>query len=163
MSVKRNTSSIKINIPMKGLNLMSKNGKQPCVVACVTPQDSCTRLIETGARIAAEENLPLVVMSVFRESSGLNANAGGALEKLFECAKKYDAQMNIYFNNSPALVVAVASKKLGAVNLVTGFPEEGSSGFIASVHEILPELPITMVDKNSNEYRMMPSLLQSVH
>ena len=147
---------------------MSKNGKQPCVAVCVTPQDSCTRLIETGARIAAEENLPLVVMSVFRESSGLNANAGGALEKLFECARKYDAQMNIYFNNSPALVVAVASKKLGAVNLVTGFPEEGSSGFIASIHEILPDLPITMVDKNSNEYRMMPvnkqqMELQSVH
>ena len=150
------------------MTLMSKNGKQPCVVVCVTPQDSCTRLIETGARIAAEENLPLVVMSVFRESSGLNANAGGALEKLFECARKYDAQMNIYFNNSPALVVAVASKKLGAVNLVTGFPEEGSSGFIASIHEILPGLPITMVDKNSNEYRMMPvnkqeMELQSVH
>ena len=150
------------------MTLMSKNGKQPCVVVCVTPQESCTRLIETGARIAAEENLPLVVMSVFRESSGLNANADGALEKLFECARKYDAQMNIYFNNSPALVVAVASKKLGAVNLVTGFPEEGSSGFIASIHEILPGLPITMVDKNSNEYRMMPvnkqeMELQSVH
>lgn len=151
---------------MKGMTLMSKNGKQPCVIACVTEQDSCTRLIETGARIAAEENLPLIVMSVFRESSGLNANAGGALEKLFECAKKYDAQMNIYFNNSPALVVAVASKKLGAVNLVTGFPEEGSSGFIASIHDILPELPITMVDKESNEYRMMPiskQEFQSVH
>ena len=133
----------------------------------ITKQDQIAkripeRLVSTFAS-ALREVLPLVVMSVFRESSGLNANAGGALEKLFECAKKYDAQMNIYFNNSPALVVAVASKKLGAVNLVTGFPEEGSSGFIASIHEILPELPITMVDKNSNEYRMMPSLLQSVH
>ena len=135
---------------------MSKNCKQPCVIACVTPQDSCIRLIETGARIAAEENLPLVVMSVFRESKGLDANSGGALESLFECAKKYNAQMNVYFNNSPALVVAVASKKLGAVNLVTGFPQEGSSGFIASIHEILPDLPITMVDENSNEFRMMP-------
>ena len=146
--------------------LMSKKGKQPCVVACVTEQDSCTRLIETGARIAAEENLPLIVMSVFKESNGLNANAGGALEKLFECAKKFDAQMNIYFNNSPALVVAVASKKLGAVNLVTGFPQEGSSGFIASIHEILPELPITMVDKDLNEYKVVPvskQALQSVH
>ena len=135
---------------------MSKNSKQPCVVACVTPQESCTRLIEAGARIAAEEKLPLVVLSVFRESSGLNANEGGALENLFECAKNYDARMNVYFNNNPALVVAVAAKKLGAVNLITGFPEEGSSGFIASVHGILPDLPITMVDKNSNEYKIVP-------
>lgn len=135
---------------------MSKTDKQPCVVVCVTPQESCARLIEAGARIAAEEKLPLVVLSVFRESSGLNANEGGALENLFECARKFDARMNVYFNNSPALVVAVASKKLGAVNLVTGFPEEGSSGFIGRIHEILPELPITMVDKESNEYRIMP-------
>ncbi len=150
---------------------MSKNGKQPCIVVCVTPQESCTRLIEAGARIAAEEQLPLVVLSVFRESSGLNANEGGALENLFECAKKFDARMNVYFNNSPALVVAVAAKKLGAVNLVTGFPEEGSSGFIGRVHDILPELVITMVDKESNEYRIMPvnkreleaAKLQSVH
>ncbi len=138
------------------MNYMSKNGKQPCVVACVTPQDSCTRLIEAGARIAAEEKLPLVVLSVFKESSGFNANEGGALENLFECAKKFDARMNVYFNNSPALVVAVAAKKLGAVTLVTGFPEEGSSGFISRVHDILPELPITMVDKDSNEYKIVP-------
>ena len=153
------------------MNAMSKNGKQPCIVVCVTPQESCTRLIEAGARIAAEEQLPLVVLSVFRESSGLNANEGGALENLFECAKKFDARMNVYFNNSPALVVAVASKKLGVVNLITGFPEEGSSGFIGRVHDILPELVITMVDKESNEYRIMPvnkreleaAKLQSVH
>lgn len=153
------------------MNAMSKNGKQPCIVVCVTPQESCTRLIEAGARIAAEEQLPLVVLSVFRESSGLNANEGGALENLFECAKKFDARMNVYFNNSPALVVAVAAKKLGAVNLVTGFPEEGSSGFIGRIHDILPELVITMVDKDSNEYRIVPVdkteieavKLQSVH
>lgn len=149
---------------------MSENSKQPCVVACVTPQESCTRLIEAGARIAAEENLPLVVLSVFKESSGLNANEGGALENLFECAKRFDARMNVYFNNSPALVVAVAAKKLGAVNLVTGFPEEGSSGFIGRIHEILPELTITMVDKDSNEYKIVPvdktelkRVIQSVH
>lgn len=153
------------------MNAMSKNGKQPCVVVCVTPQESCTRLIEAGARIAAEEHLPLVVLSVFRESSGFNANEGGALENLFECAKKFDARMNVYFNNSPALVVAVAAKKLGAVNLVTGFPAEGSSGFIGRVHDILPELIITMVDKDSNEYKIVPfdkteleaAKLQSVH
>lgn len=156
---------------MKGMNVMSENVKQPCVIACVTPQESCARLIEAGARIAAEENLPLVVLSVFKESSGLNANEGGALENLFECAKRFDARMNVYFNNSPSIVVAVASKKLGAVNLVTGFPEEGSSGFISRIHEILPDLPITMVDKESNEYRIMPVnkreleaiKLQSVH
>lgn len=125
-------------------------------MVCVTPQQSCARLIEAGARIAREENLPLSVVSVFKESNGLNANQGGALENLFDCAKKFDANMDIYFNDSPALVVAVAAKKNNASTLVTGFPAEGSSGFIANIHEILPELPITMVDSESNEYKIIP-------
>lgn len=135
---------------------MNEKSRQPCVIVCVTPQESCMRLIEAGARVASKEGLPLAVLSVFRESNGLNANEGGALENLFECAKKFNASMNVYFNNSPALVTAVVAKKLGAVNLVTGFPEEGSSGFIGRIHEILPELTITMVDKESNEYRIIP-------
>lgn len=142
---------------------MVETGKQPCIIVCVTPQESCARLIEAGAGIAEKEGLPLVVLSVFRESSGLNANEGGALENLFECAKKFNASMNVYFNNSPALVAAVASKKLGAVNLVTGFPEEGSSGFIGRIHEILPELTITMIDKELNEYRILPVGKQTLH
>ena len=125
-------------------------------MVCVTPQQSCTRLIEAGARIAKEEKLPLEVISVFKQSSGMNANEDGALENLFECVKKYNASMNIFFNDSPALVVAVASKKHRAANLITGFPADGSSGFIAHIHEILPELPITMVDNESNEYKIIP-------
>ena len=144
------------------MSSLDKKSKQPCVAVCVTPQESCARLIEAGARIAKEKGRPLAVLSVFKESSGLNANEGGALETLFECAGRFNASMNVYFNNSPALVIAVAAKKLGAVNLITGFPEEGSSGFIGRVHEILPELTITMVDKNMNEYRILPTDKQSL-
>lgn len=125
-------------------------------MVCVTPQHSCARLIEAGARIAEREGVPLKVISVFRESNGLNANEGGALETLFECAKNFDASMNVYFNDSPALVIAVAAKKNNAVTLVTGFPAEGSSGFIARIHELLPALPVTMVDNDLKEYRIIP-------
>ena len=135
---------------------MSKIKKPPCVMVCVTPQQSCQRLIEAGARIAKEENLPLSVISVFKESNGLNANKGGVLETLFQCAKKYNAAMDIYFNNSPVLVVAVAAKKHNASTLVTGFPADGSSGFIAHIHELLPDLPITMVDSEMSEYKIIP-------
>ena len=124
-------------------------------MVCITQQESCLRLIEAGARIAKEENLPLSVISVFRESKGMNANDGGLLENLFICAQKYNASMNVYFNDSPSLVVAVAAKKNNASTLVTGFPAQGSDGFIARIHEILPDLPITMVDSNSDEYKII--------
>lgn len=135
---------------------MSKKLRQPCVMVCVTPQQSCRRLVEAGARIAKEEKLPLTVISVFKESSGFNANEGGALETLFASAGQFNASMDVFFSNSPALTVAVSAKRNNASTLVTGFPAEGSSGFIARIHEILPELPITMVDENSNEYKIIP-------
>lgn len=135
---------------------LSKNKKNPCVMVCVTPQQSSQRLIEAGARIAREEKLPLSVISVFKEKCGLNANEGGVLEELFQCSKKYNANMDIFFNDSPALVIAVAAKKNNASTLVTGFPAQGSSGFIARIHEILPDLPITMVDSESCEYKIIP-------
>lgn len=135
---------------------MKKDGNKQCVMVCVTPQSACSRLIAAGARIAKEKSLPLKVISVFRESSGLNANENGVLESLYEYTRKYNAVMDIYFNDSPALVVAVAAKKNNAATLVTGFPAEGSSGFIARIHEILPDLPVTMVDEGSNEYKIIP-------
>jgi K+-sensing histidine kinase KdpD len=138
------------------MKALKNNQKQTCVMVCVTPQQSCSRLIEAGARIAKEENLPLSVVSVFRESSGLDVNIGETLENLFACSQKYQASMNVYFNDSPSLVLAVVAKKSNASNLVTGFPGEGSNGFIAGIHELLPELPITMVDGNSNEYKIIP-------
>lgn len=141
---------------------LKKTKKQSCVMVCVTQQQSCSRLIEAGARIAKEEKLPLRVVSVFKESNGLNANDGGVLENLFECSQRYNATMNVYFNDSPALVIAVVAKKNHASTLVTGFPAEGSNGFIARIHEILPELPITMVDGESNEYKIIPVDMEDV-
>lgn len=138
------------------MKALKNNQKQTCVMVCVTPQQSCSRLIEAGARIANEENLPLSVVSVFKESSGLDSNIGETLENLFACSQKYQASMNVYFNDSPALVLAVVAKKSNASNLITGFPGEGSNGFIAGIHELLPELPITMVDGDSNEYKIIP-------
>lgn len=138
------------------MSVVSKKLKQPCIMVCVTPQQSCQRLIEAGARIARQEKLPLTVISVFKESSGFNANEGGSLETLFTCAGQFNASMDVYFSDSPALTVAVSAKRNNAATLVTGFPAEGSSGFIARIHEILPELPITMVDGESNEYKIIP-------
>ena len=73
------------------MSVLKSKIKHPCIMVCVTQQEACSRLIEAGARIAKEENLPLSVISVFRESRGMNANDGGALENLFVCARKHQS------------------------------------------------------------------------
>ncbi len=135
--------------------------RAPCVLVCVTPQKSCARLIEAGARIAKESNIALIVLSVFAQKDGMNADTA-ALENLYERARIADAQMSVYFNDNPDIVAAVVAKRENAKNLVTGFPRENSSGFIARIHELLPGLPITMVDDDANEYRILPTAIRNI-
>lgn len=144
---------------LKGGDIMSKKvTRQPSVLVCVTAQESCARLISAGADIASDGNLSLIVLSVFSKRDGLNADSA-VLENLYECAREYSAQMRVYFNDSPELVAAVVAKKENAVTMVTGFPKQGSSSFIAHFHEILPDMPITMVDEEGKAYHILPPSL----
>lgn len=118
-----------------------------CVLVCVTPQLECERLIQSGAQIAKELNLGLEVLSVFHEKEGFKPNSQ-ALEHLYECAKLENAHMSVYFNDNPAILSAVYAKKYGAKTIVAGFPKERSTHFIASIHTLVPDIPISMVDIN---------------
>lgn len=136
---------------------MSKAIERPkCVLVCVTPQLSCARLIQAGERIAIENRMPLKVLSVFAKKDGSNEEASAILEALYEAARLADASMSVYFNDSPDILAAVIAAKENAGTIVTGFPGERSSGFIARLHELLPELAITMVDDEGNEYKILP-------
>ncbi len=127
-----------------------------CVLVCVTPQLSCERLIKAGELIAMENRMPLRVLSVFGEKESASSETSMILEALYEAARMADASMSIYFNDSPDILAAVVAHKENAGILVTGFPRERSSGFIAKIHEILPDIPIAMVDENSNVSRILP-------
>lgn len=126
---------------------------EPCVMIFVTPQQSCARLIEAGTRIAACENKKAIIVSVIR---GNDHKSIDALNNLYDCVEKSQADMNLYFNDDPDITAAVAAKKFNASTIVTGFPGERGSGFIHSVHELVPDIPITMVDYDNTEYKILP-------
>lgn len=142
---------------------MSKtNERQKCVLVCVTPQLSCARLIQAGERIAMESRMPLKVLSVFAKKDGENEETSAILEALYEAARLADASMSVYFNDDPDILAAVIASKENAGTIVTGFPRERSSGFIAKFHELLPDLAITMVDDKSNEYKILPPSTKTI-
>ena len=88
--------------------MKSKN----CVLVCVTPQSKCEQLIRSGSLIAQQYGVPLEVLSVFHERDGFSPDPA-VLEDLYECAKNENAQMSVYFNDSPAILAAVIAKKKG--------------------------------------------------
>ena len=130
--------------------------KKACVLVCVTSQPDCERLIRAGKKIADGEGVPLQVVSVQRMGEGFQPNSD-TLERLHQQAKAVNAEMTIYFNDSPAITAAVHAVKEGAVNIVMGFPRENSAHFVEDVHLLAPEVPISMVDGDDKIYQMIPA------
>ena len=95
------------------------------------------------------------VVSVQRMEECFQPNSD-TLERLHQQAKAVNAEMTIYFNDSPAITAAVHAVKEGAVNIVMGFPRENSAHFVEDVHLLAPEVPISMVDGDDKIYQMIP-------
>lgn len=132
-----------------------------CVLVCVTPQSQCETLIRSGSLIAQQYGVPLEVLSVFHERDGISPDPA-VLEELYDCARRENAQMSVYFNDSPAILAAVIAKKKGAIDIVAGFPKERSTHFISTLHTLVPDIQISMVDIDDNGkiYRMIPQNAQ---
>lgn len=59
--------------------------------------------------------------------------------------------MTVYFNDSPALTVAVHARQT-TPSIVSGSPGTDSNTFIETIKGLLPETPMTIVD---NEQQMI--------
>lgn len=127
--------------------------KAPCAVVCVTQQASCKRLIEVGKAISDEYGLSLEVLNV-QPMKDCYAPDPKAMELLHAACRGAGAQMSVYFSDNPAILTASFLKKTNAAVVITGFPKDSASPFIASIRMLLPDLPITMVDEESNMYHM---------
>lgn len=126
------------------------------VLVCVTPQRSCTRLIRQGEKIALKSKAKLIVLAVFAKRDGASHEISAILEELYEAARMCDATMSVYFNDAPDILAAVFASKKNAGTIVTGFPRERSSGFVNSLHGLLPSIPIIMIDENDGEHKILP-------
>ncbi len=108
-----------------------------CVLACVTVQKDCARLIRRGSALAKENGAPLRVLHVSQGKNMLSgADAASILNELFSLAHEADAEMNvIYEQDVPAAIVRCAGEWNAAI-LVLGPDRSGTAG---RVKRLLPE------------------------
>ncbi|MBR3739029.1 MAG: universal stress protein [Clostridia bacterium] len=113
---------------------MSEN---QCVLACVTAQKDCARLIRRGCDMARENGLPLRVLHVSQGKNMLGSpNAADILNELFSLAHEADAEMNIVYEQDVAASVARCAVEWGANILVLGPDRSGTTG---RIKRLLPE------------------------
>ncbi len=133
------------------------NGKS-AVLVCVTGQRDCDRLIRAGRKTADERGASLQVLCVQPASAGYETNCE-ELEYLRQTARDAKAEMTVYFNDEAALVAVGFVKQTGATHIVTGMAEAPANGFIETIHNLLPKVPISMVARDGIIYNIYPSNL----
>ena len=135
---------------------MIKIQKSPRVLVCVTDQYSCERLIKAGKQLSDSMGLPLQVLSVQPASSSVQER-GKALDYLYRLAARYDASMTIYYHDDSALMTAGHIKKYRVRQVVTGMPGQVGSGFVEVLHTLCPEVPITLISQNGEQFHITPA------
>ena len=129
--------------------------EKPSVLVCVTGQYDCDRLIEAGFDQAAERGYDLHVLCVHDPACDLSSYSE-EFEYLYRTAKSLGADMTVLFDRSAPRRAADFARRVHARRLVTGMPDNRPNGFVLTVHELLPKLPVTIVTEDGE--RLLYSL-----
>ena len=127
------------------------------VLVCVTDQETCSRLIYAGRRLADIKNIPLKVICV-QPKKAANWLASEEVEYLFNLSKKLDAEMIVIFNDHPVEATADYIRKNKVNFVIVGTPPQpGHSVFISELEDKFPQTPVITVDHDGT-LQKLPSL-----
>ncbi len=124
-----------------------KAARKPSVLVCVTGQYDCDRLIEAGFEQAVERGYELHVLCVHTPTRDI-ASYCDEIEYLYRTAKGLGAQMTVLFDRNAPRCAADFARRINVKHLVTGMPDNRPNGFVLTVHEMMPKLPVTMVTRD---------------
>ena len=127
--------------------------KKPCVLACVTSQFECDRIIKTAEHIANEEECELRVLSVLQPTSDYS-EIGGEIEYLYKVARESGADMTVLFHDNAPYACADFVNKNNVQRIVTGMHDGGNESFLVMFNRFAPMVSITMVAKDNTAYSM---------
>lgn len=129
------------------------NEYKSSVLACVTSQYDCDRIIKTAKHIADDCGCELRVLSILKPTNNY-ANVSDQIEYLYLVAKESGADMTVLFHNDAPNAAAEFAKQNNVQRIVTGMHDGGDESFLVMFNKAAPLIPITMVAKNNMVYSM---------
>lgn len=132
------------------------------VLVCVTAQQSSESLVRAGKVLSDKWGAELEVVSVLPLAKNENPVKPEILEGLYQTAQRAGGEMAVYFSDDPIFTVCAHVAKRKPLTIVTGFPGADSNDFISTIHLLLPELPISMIDRDGTAYNILPCETNSV-
>lgn len=127
--------------------------KSSSVLACVTSQYDCDRIIAAAKRIADETDCNLRVLTILKPTNDYT-DVSDEIEYLYLVSKEKGADMTVLFNDNPPKAVAEFVNENDVQRIVSGMHDGGCDSFLVKFNELCPLVPITMVAKNNTIYSM---------
>ena len=127
---------------------------KPSVLACVSNQYDCDRVIEAAKKLAIEEDCELRVLTVIRPEADYTI-ISDQIEYLNLAAKEADADMTFIFRVDAADATAEFVTENNIHKIVTGLRDGGNSNsFLVELNRIAPDVEISLVGKDKTVYSM---------
>ncbi len=123
------------------------------VLACVTSQYDCDRIIKTAKEIADDCGYELRVLSILKPTSNYTA-VSDQIEYLYLVSKESGADMTVLFHDNASSAAAEFVKENNVRRVVTGMHDGGNESFLVMFNKLAPKVPITMVAKDNMVYSM---------
>ncbi len=123
------------------------------VLACVTDQYNCDRIIKTAKSIADDSDCELRVLSVLKPMKNY-LTVSDTIEYLHQVSKEVGADMTVLFSNNAAKSAAEFVRENKVDRIVTGMHDGGENSFLVEFNRCSPMTSITMVAKDNKVYSM---------
>ena len=123
------------------------------VLACVTSQYDCDRIIKTAKKIADDCDCELRVLSILKPTSNYTT-VSDQIEYLYLVSKESGADMTVLFHDNAPYACADFVNKNNVQRIVTGMHDGGNESFLVMFNRFAPMVSITMVAKDNTAYSM---------
>lgn len=113
------------------------------VMACVTAQMDCKRIIKAASALAEKLGTKVFVVTVQPKNADAVSRAKD-MKTLCHLAASAGCEISVRYSDHPAKSVAAAAKESGAIHIFTGTPA-GSTDFLGKLGLLLDGVPISVV------------------
>ena len=120
------------------------------VLACVTSQFDCDRIIKTARLLANDNGCSLRVLIVLNPTDNYAIHSE-QIQYLHNISIKSDTDMTILFNKDSVKAISEFINQNNICRLVTGVAD-GKNSFLINLNKECPEIPITMITKDNRIY-----------
>ncbi len=133
-----------------------KRAASPPILIYSPNRTSCNRLVTAGAALAKEQRRPLTLL--FTQPKELVSQVVAEdIQTVYNIASREKAEITVLFSDDPLLSLAVHARQTKAVQLIVDENDTTSQNAFVVLRTLLPDLPITVLQKGGNAITLPPS------